>query len=221
MKDWLAILWLSLWMPVHTLGLRCRDARYYRHPGLWRVDWLLWRAYWWRDPYFLARREGGRLPVPSETLTYGTTPWVTVASLLQRLDARPGERFLELGAGDGRVAFFARLYAGLTVEAYELLPTFVRVAREIRQRLAVADLTFHQANLLEADLQTADLIYVAGTCLDDETISALEVRLCRLKPGARVVSLSYPFEVPGLAVVATVDIPVSWGRSTAYLQRMT
>jgi SAM-dependent methyltransferase len=220
MRNWLAVVWISLWMPLHTLALWLTDARYYWNWRLLRVDVALWRAYWWRDPHFLARREGRRLDVPAETLTYGTTPWATTADLLRRVNAKPGERFLELGAGQGRLAFFARLWGNLTVDAYELLPTFVRVAERICQDLRLERITFHQANLLEADLATADIIYLAGTCLDDATIDRLQTRMRRLKPGARVISLSYPLDVPGLELIADVSIPVSWGSSTAYVQRM-
>jgi SAM-dependent methyltransferase len=220
MRNWLAVVWISLWMPLHTAALWLEDARYYRHLRLLRVDWALWRAYWWRDRYFLARREGRRLDVPPETLTYGTTPWSTAADLLKRVDAKPGERFLELGAGEGRLAFFARVWGDLTVDAYELLPTFVRVADRIVKRLSLDRITFHQANLLAADLAMADIVYLAGTCLDDPTIDTLQDRLRWLKPGARVISLSFPLDVPGLELMAEVPIAVSWGHSTAYVQRM-
>ncbi|MBC7544128.1 MAG: class I SAM-dependent methyltransferase [Candidatus Sericytochromatia bacterium] len=220
MKDWLAVAWIALWMPVHTASLWLRDAQYYRHWTLLRVDLAMARAYWWRDPYFLARREGAGIDVPPETLTYGTTPWATAAALLRAVEAKAGERFLELGAGQGRMAFFARIHAGLTVDAYELLPTFVRVADTIRQHLRVDRVTFHQANLLTADLTHTDIVYLAGTCLDDATLGALETKLAWLKPGARVISLSFPLEAPGLEIIGQVPIAVSWGNSTAYLHRM-
>lgn len=221
MRNWLAVFWISLWLPFHTAALWCEDARFYRQWRLLRVDWGLFWAYWWRDRYFLARREGRRLDVPAETLTYGTTPWTTAADLLRRLDAKPGERFLELGCGEGRLAFFARIWAGLTVDAYELLPTFVREAERLRRRLDLDRITFHQANLLDADPAVADIVFLAGTCLDDATIDRLQARLRWLKPGARLISLSFPLDVPGLEVIAEVPIPVSWGHSTAFLQRMT
>jgi SAM-dependent methyltransferase len=221
MRNWLAVLWISLWLPLHTAALWLQDARFYRQFRLLRVDWGLALAYWWRDRYFLARREGRRLDVPPETLTYGTTPWATAADLLRRVDAKPGERFLELGCGEGRLAFFVRIWGDLTVDAFDLLPTFIRVAERIRQRLRLERISFHQANLLEADLATADIVYLAGTCLDDETIDRLQERMRWLKPGARLICLSYPLDVPGLELIAEVPIAVSWGHSTAYLQRMT
>lgn len=221
MRDWLSILWISVWVPIHAVGLWCQDARrFYGDARVRRFDRWLWQAYWWRDPYFLARKEGRRLPVDPSTLTYGTTPLVTIADLLQRVEARPGERFYELGCGQGRVALFAATWAGLDVDAWELLPTFVSVAERIRSRLQLANLRLHQANLLEADLSQADVVYLAGTCLDDETIDRLCERAKALRPGARVISLSFPLDTPGLETIAQIPVPVSWGRSTAYLQRM-
>ena len=42
-----------------------------------------------------------------------------------------------------------------------------------------------------------------------------------VKPGARVISLSFPLEVDGLELLAEVPIAVSWGQSTAFVQRKT
>ncbi len=147
-------------------------------------------------------------------------PWVPMWKKdLDRVFAlaniQSGERFYDLGCGNGKVVLAAAQRYDITAVGVELaFPLYiVCVARKLFTRTKNA--TFVFGNLFSQDLSSADVIYVFGMP------KKLEGRLVKklyteATPGTRVIS--YTFPIRGLEPL-TVDKP-SEDRISIYLYQL-
>jgi SAM-dependent methyltransferase len=103
---------------------------------------------------------------------------------------RPGERFLDLGCGDGRVLLRAAEDFGAEVIGVELDPDLAATARFVLEAAGTP------GTVLEADFETvpidADVVFAF---LSPATLQRLRPRLAALPSTSRVVTTGYP--VPG------------------------
>lgn len=119
-------------------------------------------------------------------------------TMVELAQIKPGQRVIDLGAGDGRVvAAFAA--AGAKAVGVELNPDMVQLAEE---RLAVAklkDAEVRWESLWEADLAPYDVVVIYGVPAMMKEVG----RKCQreLRPGAKVISNHYP--IPGWQPVKT------------------
>lgn len=123
-------------------------------------------------------------------------PYVPASSAKVRLivelaGIKAGERAADLGSGDGRIIIaFAR--AGAQAYGFEINPALVLLAR-FRIRLAgLRGKAFvHWKSFWGQDFSSFDMVAVYGM---PHIMKDLEAKLHKeLKPGARVVSLTFPF----------------------------
>jgi hypothetical protein len=121
---------------------------------------------------------------------------------------KPGERFYDLGCGDGRAVVYAAKHFGAKATGIELaFPLYI--AANIRVLLARArGATIVFGNLFKRDLSDADVIYVYG--MPSELTGRLREKLEReCKRGTRVIS--FVFEIKGWQPTA-VDRPATGNR---------
>ena len=107
---------------------------------------------------------------------------------------KPGETFVDLGFGDGRM-LFAAARRGASAMGVEIRPVLYEGVRKIASDMGLKDrLSLELGDLYESDLiRKADVLYAF---LDDEGLRLLKPRLeASLKPGARLVTLSN--RIPG------------------------
>jgi SAM-dependent methyltransferase len=113
-----------------------------------------------------------------------------IEDALRLAGLRPGERFLDLGCGDGRVLVRAAEDYGARVTGVELDAGLAEIARDV---LAAAGI---EGTVLEADFETvpvdADVVFAF---LSPATLQRLRPRLAELPSTSRVVTTGYP--VPG------------------------
>lgn len=120
-------------------------------------------------------------------------PWVPTWSkdinrIIKLADIKPGEKFIDLGCGDGRLAQ-AAAKKGARAVGYEisLLPF---LAAKIRQILARESYKIYFKNFWEADLSEADIVYVF---LMEKIYPRLENKLKKeLRPGTKVITYVWP-----------------------------
>lgn len=122
-------------------------------------------------------------------------PWVPMrrgdaARLAALLALKPGERFLELGCGDGRVTVAVAKQSGAQATGVELsLLQFF--AAWVRGKLSrVPGVSFRFGDAFSADLSQADGVYLF---LMPDTYEKIRPKLeAELKPGTRVVTYVWP-----------------------------
>lgn len=124
-------------------------------------------------------------------------PWVPtwkrdIDRAADLLDLKEGERFYELGCGDGRVCLNFAKRSGANVTGIELsiLQWFVA---NVRKLVSGSSARFRLANAFSVDLSDADALYVF---LMPDTYKKIKPKLEReLKKGTRVVTYVWP--IPG------------------------
>jgi peptidoglycan/LPS O-acetylase OafA/YrhL len=122
---------------------------------------------------------------------WAPTPEHVARAGLEWVGLRPGERVVELGGGDARVAVVAAR-AGAQVLCVELDPALVAKARKAVRAAGVSDrVELVQGDLFEVDLSSADVVFMfLLPSLNDRLLPTLRRQL---KPGARILSREFEF----------------------------
>lgn len=116
------------------------------------------------------------------------TPDVLLDDILAMARVGPGDRLLDLGAGDGRI-LIAAAQRGAYALGLEYEPRLARLARRNVRQAGVADrVQVRCADLFDADLGLADVITFY---LMPHLNLRLRPRLLALAPGTRLVSQSF------------------------------
>lgn len=135
-------------------------------------------------------------------------PWVPtwkkdLPRIFKLAQLQPGERFYDLGCGNGKVVIYAARHYQVRAIGVELsLPLWLYcVGRKFLARLPNASFRF--GSLFRQNLKDADVIYVFGMPekLQHKLLAKLQAEL---QPGTRVIS--YTFAIKGLEPVV-VDKP--------------
>jgi SAM-dependent methyltransferase len=124
-------------------------------------------------------------------------PWLparlrTVRKMLQRAGVQPGQKVVDLGAGDGRIVIAAALWFQAEAIGVEIDPIRCWMANTLIRLLGLRDRAHvFRGDLFEFDLKDADVVTLY---LWPSTNQRLRSRLLeRLRPGARVVSYKFSF----------------------------
>ncbi len=127
----------------------------------------------------------------------GLAPWLPtrgrdVERALRMLDLKPGERFYDLGSGDGRLVLAAARH-GANATGIELALPILLISR-LRLRFSGPKTSARLVwgDLFKTDLSDADAVFLFGR--PGRLGNRLAAHLASLKPGARVVSYAFPIE---------------------------
>jgi hypothetical protein len=117
--------------------------------------------------------------------------WIRRA--LHMVGLQSGETLLDLGAGDGRVLTIAAREFSARAVGYEIEPLHCLVAwfRALFGRV-ITRVSIRRTDLYKADLAQADVVFLHLNPVFVENLGPLLEG--QLRPGARVVSLDFPFE---------------------------
>lgn len=115
-----------------------------------------------------------------------------IRKALKLAGLRPGETLIDLGCGDGRVLVITAKEFRAQAVGIDAGP--VQVARAWVNGLLSGvgtQIQVHWGNFLKADLAEADVVFAY---LTSDYVPKLEAKLAsQLKPGARVVTISFDF----------------------------
>ena len=113
-----------------------------------------------------------------------------VGAMLALAKPKPGELWVDLGSGDGRILVAASL-AGARAVGYEFHPLLVLLSRLAIARHGLRGLaSVLRANLWKADLSKADIV---SLYLMPYRMERMQAKLrAELKPGCRIVSNAFP-----------------------------
>lgn len=119
-------------------------------------------------------------------------PLRTVKRMLQMADVQPGQKVVDLGAGDGRIVIAAALWFKAQAVGVEIDPVRCLIANSLIRLLSLRDRAHvHYGDLFEFDPSDADVVTLY---LWPSTNQRLRSRLLKqLRPGTKVVSFRFPF----------------------------
>jgi len=122
---------------------------------------------------------------------YLPTKKEAMEEMIALANIKPGEKAVDLGAGDGRVVV-CLAKAGLEAHGYEINPVLVLLAKiNIRKAGLRGKAFIHFKNFWQEDLSRFDVVAVFGI---GHIMDKLEKKLDKeLRKGARVVSNSFSF----------------------------
>ncbi len=192
-----------------------------RYPTFQTIDQALKLAYHQVSPYALSRnflqQKGER-----EVDTYGETPLSTLAHIAQQTSLSAGDRVVELGCGRARSAFFLSHLYGCPVRGIDWVPSFISSAQAIAAAQNLSSITFTCEDFLQSDLEDSTYIYLAGTCLQDQIVTALAEKLAKLSSQPRIVTISYPLSDYNSQFETLQAFPVGfpWGQTIAYCSKI-
>jgi SAM-dependent methyltransferase len=139
--------------------------------------------------------------------SYLVAPWLPTRSKdLERIERignlQPGQKFYDLGCGDGRILIYLSRHTNTSLIGIELslfhyllalLFTFIHRRKNVIIKLG---------NILQQDVSQADVVYIYGCPSRLEEVGKKLKR--NLKAGAKVISYEYP--IKGL-IPDTIDQP--------------
>ncbi|WOG29261.1 SAM-dependent methyltransferase [Endozoicomonas sp. 8E] len=157
---------------------------------------------------------------------YGETPLTVLDDICEKSGLTSRDHVFELGAGSGFTSLWMAAFAGVRVTSIEQIPTFCLRLRRVSRRMKLDKLTVIEGDYLEVDLSGATVIYLYASNLDDLTIRCLTLRMLALKPGSKVISVSYPLQdycpVPGIFEQSErFSARFPWGEADIFLQVRT
>lgn len=135
---------------------------------------------------------------------YGEIDLLAFHHIMEKSEPNNGEVFYDLGSGAGKAVFSAALYFDLKrcigVELMDVLYkkslANLDKAKYLLKRSAFPDdvfssklsrIQFVKNNFLTHDFSDADIIYLAATCLSDDTFRNLINKISMTKVGTRVI----------------------------------
>ena len=112
------------------------------------------------------------------------TPYHTICAVLEKLAPKPGETFIDMGSGFGRLGFaIALLYPGVRFLGYEIVRERVAEAQRVATALELPTVQFFEANVseLSPNFPPAEYYFI----YDSFSPKTLEKTLAGLKCVAR------------------------------------
>jgi SAM-dependent methyltransferase len=129
-------------------------------------------------------------------LAHGLPPTPTqpgrIRKALKLANLQPGEIIYDLGAGDGRVLVMAAKEFGAKAVGIEAGPVQCAQAwMKARFNGVSSQVRVKRGNFFKSDLSEADVVFAYLT--SDYVLRLEEQLLAQLKPGARIVTISFDF----------------------------
>jgi predicted TPR repeat methyltransferase len=124
---------------------------------------------------------------------YVATPDDVVARMLDLASVGPSDHVFDLGCGDGRVAIAAARDRGARGSGVDIEPYWIEKSTRNAENAGVADrVSFSAQDATRCDVAVASVVFLY---LVPWSIQMMALRLhAELRPGARIVSLSFPID---------------------------
>lgn len=195
--------------------------RYYRNIPFAKIDGSLILMYLFDNPFSISRRYFMHRS-HSEEYTYGETPLTTFEQIAKEARITHQDTVYELGCGRGRVCFWLKSFVDCKVVGVELVPDFVVRAQRIQRKLGIEGIEFRAEDFLKTNFDNVSVIYLYGTCLEDDTIKQLIKRFKDLPSGTRIITVSYSLseytDEPLFETMKRFPARFTWGSGDVYIQ---
>ena len=179
------------------------------------------RLYRGVDGFEIPRADVRRVARSKGSPTYGELMPTATLRLLAELELRPEDRFVDLGAGVGKVVLLAAMHTKVgEARGIELSPKRVALATQIFARARAEGIagieraSMCEADMLRAPLADATVIYTCSTAFSSAFMRKLQRRLATLPRLRKLVSLQDFDPHPAFDLAAIHKLDASWKRKT-------
>lgn len=191
--------------------------KFYRNPLLRKIDMEFFKIYSIKDQFTVANEYKEKYE-KTDDLTYGEAIWYSIDKAINYIDIKECKSFLELGCGIGRISFFMNIHYKLKCMGIDLVPDFINNANKIIEKFDLKNIEFINENWFNIDFSFADIVFIAGTCLDTKTLRLLKEKFEKeLKTNSYILSVSVSFESEKIKKIKVLTLPFSWGKSDLYI----
>lgn len=193
--------------------------RYYRNLTFCKLDLSLLATYAFHSPFAISKRylmEKGEKKVHA----YGETPLTSLEEIVKECRITAKDTVFELGSGRGRTCFWLHCFVGCRVVGIEYVPLFVERAKMVCDRFKVPNIEFRLQDMTQLDTTGATVIYLYGTCLEDEVIERLVTKFKTMPSGTKIITVSYPltdYASKDFEVLKCFPVHYPWGTADVYL----
>ncbi|RZI42193.1 class I SAM-dependent methyltransferase [Herbaspirillum sp. HC18] len=200
-------------------------ARYYSNASFRRADLYCMLAYLGQNPDAICREFLRCFPDDKVQKIYGETFFSTLETIGKAVGVSERDVIYDLGCGRGRAVFWFNAMYKCRAIGVEINPAFVIQARMIAKKASMANAEFILANMLDIDYDDATVIYLYGTAFADDAVERLVSRFASLRPGTRIISVSYPLtwyaDASLFELEQTIRGRYVWGETNIYVHRKT
>ncbi len=219
-REWITLLGVGLENRFYNFRLGWQElARFWSLAWWWRLKLARGLTYLAANPFRLSRQEGRQTELSENDLIFGETPFSTCYRLLEKVEASPADRVVELGCGRANLLFVSALAFGCRGTGVEVLDGFVERGRALALSLSLEnELEFVKADFRLENLPVGQIYFLSPTTLETESWRLLQDRMLEAPPGARAIVLSTPLPRLGWKTVERLTLPYSWGDTVTFLQ---
>ncbi|MCP4051075.1 MAG: methyltransferase domain-containing protein [bacterium] len=210
--------------PFITGYILIQDLReYFRYPLIFFIDLYLFFYYnfYFSNSSIKYEREkiSKKYNIYDGNLTYGETPYSTIRNIMSNIPVKKDCLFIDTGCGRGRLSFYVSGVLNCKVLGIDIIPTYIKVAELIKEKLKIDNISFLNKSFDEVDISMADIVYVSGTCFDEKTKILFFDKLQETKRGAYIISVTYPIPYEGFKLIKEFKDIFSWGRGHVFIQQ--
>ena len=194
--------------------------RYYPKISFMKIDLTLLLSYLFNSPYkiskkFLIERE------ENDIYAYGETPLTALDKISKYARLTDRDVVMELGCGRGRTCFWLRSFIGCKVIGVDYIGSFIEKANKIKSDFGLDGIDFVCEDMFNTDLSKATVIYLYGTCMDDDSIEKLTKKIEKLPSGTKIITVSYPLtdytQKQYLELMNVFPVELTWGTADVYI----
>lgn len=172
------------------------------------------------DPFTTSKQYLQREGAPS-IYQYGETPLSTLFQVGNAFRLTERDVLIEMGAGQGRGAFFIRYFFGCQVIGVEQVPLFVTQANALVEKHRLEGIEFLCGDMLHTSLEGATLLYLYQTMLTSNEIYQLIERLKGADTQLAIITVSYPLSDYDneFEVIDQIEGEFIFGKTDVYLNK--
>lgn len=157
---------------------------------------------------------------PNENFyAYGETPYTSMEKIVKECQISPMDVFLELGSGRAKNCFWLAHFVKCKVVGIERIGSFVKIANFLKKIFQYHNLSFIQGNFFQKDFCNYSVIYLYGSCLEDNEIKNLAIKFLHLNPMVKIITISYPLSDFNnqFVIKKSFEVEFTWGKTLCYL----
>ncbi|MFA5879938.1 MAG: methyltransferase domain-containing protein [Candidatus Margulisiibacteriota bacterium] len=217
----LYIILLACINPFTSLYLFFRNVPYYiKNPLLLDLDFFYFYYYhvFYNFACYIQEKNKTGIKDIGE-LTYGETPYFSLAKVFKSIPIKKTDIFYDLGCGRGKLVFFVRKNYGIPSFGVDIIPTFIKVANKFAQIKKLKNIAFFEDDLKVFDFSKGTIFFMAWTCLNITTSKKITENLAKIPKTSFVITTSAPLNHPDFTITKKFKVLFTWGKGHIYINQ--